>query len=195
MLIAGGHAEIEIKGSRFRATSFPIGSLEDARAAIEAFARTERRATHVCWGLRLPGPIVRADDAGEPSGTAGRPIVAAIEERRIAAALVLVARTFGGVKLGAGGLKRAYHRAALAALEAAKVRDAGDERIGLLVSLSHGPDIGRLKKLLARRDAGAVTIDAGERVTVRFDVPRSRVDALRAELATELPGATVGDAR
>ncbi|QDH14377.1 DUF1949 domain-containing protein [Formicincola oecophyllae] len=108
-----------IKNSVFRAYAAPIRDAEEALAFIKAHAVPD--ASHNCWAFKA-GDVFRTHDAGEPGGTAGRPILAAIEGQCMDGVCVLVARWFGGVKLGAGGLVRAYGGTASACLhEAPKV--------------------------------------------------------------------------
>ena len=96
---------LEIKHSRFVAHAAPIGSAEDALAFLQQGAVPD--ATHNCWAYRH-GNEYRSSDDGEPAGTAGRPILAAIDGQGFDRVMVVVIRWYGGIKLGAGGLVRAY---------------------------------------------------------------------------------------
>ncbi|HLU80276.1 MAG TPA: YigZ family protein [Burkholderiaceae bacterium] len=98
------HEEI-IKKSRFLALAAPVTSAEEAMAFLAAHHVPE--ATHNCWAYRI-GQEYRFNDDGEPGGTAGRPILQAIEGQQCDRVAVLVIRWFGGIKLGSGGLVRAY---------------------------------------------------------------------------------------
>src|SRR5690606_11612852 len=121
-VVAGtARAELREKGSRFIAEVFPVETEEEAAAAIEAVRRREHAATHHCTAYRLgpEGELFRASDDGEPSGTAGLPILRQIEARGLTNTLVVVTRYFGGTKLGRGGLIRAYGEAAARALDLA----------------------------------------------------------------------------
>jgi len=104
-------------------TAFPAGSDGEARAGIEAVRSEFPNATHHCWAYVLAGqdpePRERHHDAGEPAGTAGPPILQAIRGAGLCDAVVVVTRYFGGIKLGRGGLARAYRAAAASALAAA----------------------------------------------------------------------------
>lgn len=111
-----GHAERTVRNSRFVGICGPAGDEAEARAFIAA--RGEAGCRHVCWAFRC-GDVVRFDDAGEPGGTAGRPILAALEHFELDASVAVVSRWFGGVKLGTGGLARAYGGTAMDALAAA----------------------------------------------------------------------------
>lgn len=98
------HAE-EIRKSRFLAQAAPVSSTAQALTFLHGIA--DPGATHNCWAYRI-GSEYRFNDDGEPSGTAGRPILQAIEAQGIDRAMVVVTRWYGGIKLGAGGLARAY---------------------------------------------------------------------------------------
>ncbi|SDI49546.1 IMPACT family protein [Pseudomonas abietaniphila] len=95
----------EIRKSRFITLAAPINSPADAQAFIEQ--NSDFNATHNCWAWKL-GAQYRSTDDGEPGGTAGRPILAAIEAQDFDQVVVLVIRWYGGIQLGTGGLARAY---------------------------------------------------------------------------------------
>lgn len=95
----------EIKKSRFLALAAPVASPEQALAFLRGVS--EPTATHNCWAYRI-GQDYRFNDDGEPGGTAGRPILQAIEGQEMDRVAVVVTRWYGGIKLGAGGLVRAY---------------------------------------------------------------------------------------
>jgi uncharacterized YigZ family protein len=108
-------AELIVKKSRFVALALPIESETAARTALSA--RMAADANHNCWAWRI-GQAYRFSDDGEPGGTAGKPILAAMDGLGVDHVLVIVARWFGGVLLGTGGLVRAYGGAASACLRA-----------------------------------------------------------------------------
>lgn len=95
----------EIRKSRFITLAAPISGPADAQAFIEQ--HSDLNATHNCWAWKL-GAQYRSTDDGEPGGTAGRPILAAIEAQGFDQVVVLVIRWYGGIQLGTGGLARAY---------------------------------------------------------------------------------------
>jgi len=98
-------ATLDVKHSRFLAQAAPV---ESAPAALDWLARVrDPAATHNCWAFRV-GQDYRSSDDGEPAGTAGRPILAAIDGQGVDGVAVVVTRWYGGIKLGAGGLVRAY---------------------------------------------------------------------------------------
>ena len=98
------HAE-EIRKSRFLAQAAPVTDAEQALAFVRAISNDA--ATHNCWAYRI-GQDYRFNDDGEPGGTAGRPILQAIESQGMDRVALVVTRWYGGIKLGAGGLARAY---------------------------------------------------------------------------------------
>ncbi len=116
-------AEQTVDGSRFLAEAVPVFSRTEVEAKIEAVRERERKATHHCSAYRLGrgGDDFRYDDDGEPSGTAGQPILRQIDARTLTNTLVVVTRYYGGAELGTGGLMRAYGNAASAALDRATV--------------------------------------------------------------------------
>lgn len=117
-------ARITRKRSRFLAFLQPVRSIEEVDAALAEIRRTYHDATHHCNAYRIvasPRPIEASDDAGEPHGSAGAPILHRLEEADLLNALAVVVRYFGGTKLGVGGLIRAYADATDAAIEAARI--------------------------------------------------------------------------
>ena len=94
---------LEAKHSRFLAQAMPVTSAEEAQAGLAALGDPD--ATHNCWAWRVGGQY-RSSDDGEPAGTAGRPILAAIDGQGCDQVLVVVTRWYGGIKLGAGGRVR-----------------------------------------------------------------------------------------
>jgi uncharacterized YigZ family protein len=97
--------EEDIKKSRFQAFAVPVENEEAVREFLDQYR--DISTTHQCWAWKI-GHNVRFNDDGEPSGTAGRPILATIEGNELTNVLVLVNRWYGGIKLGTGGLVRAY---------------------------------------------------------------------------------------
>ena len=110
----------DVKHSRFLALAAPVASAEAALGFLQDVADAD--ATHNCWAYRI-GDAYRSSDDGEPAGTAGRPILAAIDGQGFDRVMVVVTRWFGGVKLGAGGLVRAYGGTAAEALRTAQRRE------------------------------------------------------------------------
>jgi uncharacterized YigZ family protein len=104
---AAAHFELLVKKSRFIACVQPITGRAAAQLVVAELRRSHPGANHVCWALLAGGESAAVDD-GEPSGTAGRPIFDVLRHQGLDGVLATVVRYFGGVKLGAGGLVRAY---------------------------------------------------------------------------------------
>lgn len=117
--------EIIVKNSVFRAFAASVASEEEAMAFLHKVQDSD--ATHNCWAFRI-GQRFRSSDDGEPAGTAGRPILAVIEGQDFDGIIVVVTRWFGGVKLGAGGLVRAYSAAAASCLRGAEKKEHIERR-------------------------------------------------------------------
>ena len=115
-----GEAIYTEKRSKFLAFAIPVTAIEQVKEHIEAYQKKYYDARHVCYAYRLGerGDQERANDNGEPSGTAGKPILGQIHSKELTNVLVIVVRYFGGVKLGTSGLIVAYRAAAAEALDA-----------------------------------------------------------------------------
>ncbi|WP_462116447.1 IMPACT family protein, partial [Lysobacter xanthus] len=137
-------------------------------------------ATHNCWAYRI-GQDYRSSDDGEPSGTAGRPILAAIDGQGLDAVVVVVTRWYGGIKLGAGGLVRAYGGCAAECLRlAAKVERIETTTLRLRYGFA---DTGAVHAVLAA--AGVERLDErydGDGVDLGLRLPVDRLPALKAQL-------------
>ncbi|HEX6911128.1 MAG TPA: YigZ family protein, partial [Longimicrobium sp.] len=131
-LAAPAEAQLREKASVFLACAAPAATEAEARAVLAQREKLHWDATHNCSAWVVRGGIRRANDAGEPSGSAGAPILAAIEGAGLTDCIVVVTRWYGGSKLGVGGLVRAYGDAAAQALAAAP-RLAGTEAARLEV--------------------------------------------------------------
>src|SRR6185369_4681599 len=114
-LVQPVHSEIIIKKSRFIGCVQAVPDRAAAQAVVAQLRREHPGATHVCWAF-LAGGQSAANDDGEPGGTAGRPMLEVLRRQDLEGVLATVVRYFGGVKLGAGGLLRAYTDAVAQAL-------------------------------------------------------------------------------
>ena len=170
--------EIEVRHSRFLANAAPIASIDDAASFLKRVSIAD--ASHNCWAWRLGGDY-RSSDDGEPAGTAGRPILAAIDGQGFDRIAVVVTRWFGGIKLGAGGLVRAYGGAAAECLRAAP-RRALVELAEIVVHVAF-EDLATLHHLLPAFAAGKrdENFDAhGARIVL--ELPLEAVAALKTRL-------------
>lgn len=187
--------ELVIKKSRFIATVEPVSSVEDADAVIARIRKQWWDAGHNCTAMvtGLLGDQARSSDDGEPSGTAGVPMLEVLRRRDLTDVVAVVTRYFGGVKLGAGGLVRAYSSAVSEALDlAALVRRQSLTRITM--DVSHA-DAGRFDNLL--RDwvlhHGATLGEPryGAVATLEAWVPADEIDRLSDDIAAASAGTVV----
>lgn len=181
-LAAPARHDVVIRHSRFLAQAFPV---DDGAAAMAAIAgASDVEATHNCWGWRCGGEH-RSSDDGEPGGTAGRPILAAIDGQGFDRVAVVVTRWYGGTKLGAGGLVRAYGGTAAECLRTAPRLLLVDEADFVL----HAPfeDLGQVHLALDAFGAakGEAAFDAaGARLPVRIAADRAADLKIRLRDAT-----------
>lgn len=120
-----GEAKHTEKMSRFLSFAIPVSSAEEARAEVKRLANEYHDARHVCWAYMIGADRAewQLNDNGEPSGTAGKPILGQINSAGITDVVVIVVRYFGGIKLGTPGLIAAYREAARLAIEEAGIRE------------------------------------------------------------------------
>ena len=191
--------ELVVKKSRFITRVAHVGSLADAESVIAAVRKQYWDARHNCTALVLGpgGDQQRSSDDGEPSGTAGIPMLEVLRQRALTDVVAVVTRYFGGVLLGAGGLVRAYSTAVSQALDAATLVRR-ELRAEVELRAGHG-EAGRLEHVL--RDWSVtnaatflpVTYDVGATFTLL--VPPSRVAALEQAVAAATAGAITVEVR
>lgn len=177
-LAAAASHVLEVKHSRFIVHAAPAATPDAALAFLSQVA--DPAATHNCWAYRIGGEY-RSSDDNEPAGTAGRPILAAIEGQGYDQVMVVVTRWFGGIKLGAGGLVRAYGGAAAECLRLA-------ERLPLIALREIAvacpfEDLGHVHGALGLHQAeklGESFDESGAQLRLRM--PEARVDALKSHL-------------
>lgn len=127
-----GEGQYREKMSRFLAFAIHIDSSEEAKSIIKDYQNKFHDARHVCWAYMIGAEMneFQLNDNGEPSGTAGKPILGQIRSHGVTDVVVIVVRYFGGIKLGTSGLITAYKEAAAAALE-----DAGKKEVFKMVNV------------------------------------------------------------
>ena len=172
-------------GSRFIAGAYPVETEEEIRSILEGLRRQYHDARHHCYAYRLgyQGLTFRANDDGEPSGSAGRPILGQIDARGLSDVLVVVTRYFGGIKLGIPGLIRAYKTSTADALDKAEplVKTACRHfrlRFDYL-------DMNGVMRVLKDMDLPQRAQDFGQQCALETDVPLSQAESFRERL----PGA------
>jgi uncharacterized YigZ family protein len=181
-------AELDIRKSRFIAYAIPVADRDAAMGELRRLREAHPTATHVCWALLAGGQSGMSDD-GEPSGTAGRPILEVLRHHDLDGVLAAVVRYYGGVKLGAGGLVRAYTDAIATALQdAPRV-----ERIALAslpVEIGY-PDEARVRRWIEQENYAleASAYDMNVQLTIRL--PVTAIDAAREALRDMTQGRAV----
>jgi uncharacterized YigZ family protein len=180
-------AEIEVRRSRFLCRVAPVTSEGAAREVVEQQRRAHWDARHHCSAFVL-GPdaaVQRSNDDGEPSGTAGAPMLEVLRGRELSDVVAVVTRWFGGVLLGAGGLVRAYSDAVRAGLDEAGVRERRLVQT-FDVAVPHA-EAGRLENGLRAHGVAMLGVDYGARATLHLAVPDAEAERL-PHLLAELTG-------
>lgn len=168
-----------IKKSEFIGCVQPVADRAAAQQVVDALRREHPGAAHVCWALLAGGHSAAVDD-GEPSGTAGRPMLDVLRHQHLNGVLATVVRYFGGVKLGAGGLVRAYtDTIAQALLQAQKVPCR--KQTHLICSIPYAME-GLLRHELSLAGAELGQVHHGDAVELSFDLPDDEAPALVAKL-------------
>ena len=169
---------LEVKHSRFLAQATSVADADGALAFLREVG--DPAATHNCWAYRIGGEY-RSSDDGEPAGTAGRPILAAIDGQGFDRVMVVVTRWYGGIKLGAGGLVRAYGGAAAECLRTAPRQPLVATTHLLLACLFD--DLGAVHAALAPHLATKLQESFDENgALLALELPADRVDALKSHL-------------
>ncbi|MDX1803509.1 MAG: YigZ family protein [Alcanivorax sp.] len=172
--------ELIINKSRFIAWLRPVADREQAMAEVDKARAQYPDATHHCYAYLLGNPAsaqAAMNDDGEPSGTAGKPIFNVIQHKSLSNVLVIVTRYFGGVKLGAGGLVRAYAAAAEAVLASVE-RIEHVPRCRVVLTLGF-PLEQRLRHWASQHDAEVEAVDYGQSVTMRLLLPEQQRSSLQ----------------
>lgn len=187
-----GVTELEVRKSRFICTLTRVMSDMEARSAIETTRKRYWDANHNCtaWRIGTDGRSQRSSDDGEPSGTAGVPMLEVLNHRDLIDVVAVVTRYFGGVKLGAGGLIRAYGAAVSGALDEVGIVERRPLHI-LEVAIAHG-DAGRVEHALrnSRYPLADVTYNAGD-VGYTVHLEPEQLDSFRAFVAEITMGQAV----
>lgn len=191
-IAAPAEAQYTDKRSRFLAFAMPVRDAAEARAAVADLQRRYHDARHVCWAYMLGSARTDflSNDNGEPSGTAGKPILGQINSLGLTDVLVAVVRYFGGIKLGTSGLIVAYRTAARMALEAAPAVVRHD-----MARLTfHFPYAAMNDAMKLTRDFDVTVVDRQFDNTCRMtlDIDADTAPRLRARIDS-IDGATIAD--
>ncbi|MGY6276039.1 YigZ family protein [Methylomonas sp. MgM2] len=179
IVVKRSECEEIIKKSRFIGLISPCQSEREARQLLKDLHDQHPGASHIVYAYRIQSPdglVCRFYDAGEPGGTAGKPIFQHLEGKQLINSIVVVIRYFGGIKLGAGGLTRAYSNVAKLAIETAEIIDY-IEMAGLTLTLDYG-ELQLLDYQLKKLDGKIVQQDFAEQVRVEIKIPKKNLDAL-----------------
>ena len=189
-LAAPVHSELFIRKSRFVGCVQPVDGRDAAVRIVEALRRQHPGAAHVCWALMAGGQSAANDD-GEPGGTAGRPMLEVLRHQDLEGVLATVVRYFGGVKLGAGGLVRAYTDAVAQALLGAEKLVL--QRLRTLACAVPYSMEGSLRRELSAAGATLIAVEHGTRVRLVFSAVDGEADALASRIGDATQGRAVWD--
>lgn len=188
VLIEGGQGEYEEKKSRFIATVRKCESETEAAAFIEEMKKKYWDARHNCsaYCIGSRGELTRCSDDGEPSGTAGRPMLEVLNGEGIRNIAVVVTRYFGGVLLGTGGLVRAYTRAVQEGLKNCVI---GRMRAGIELEVQTDYNgVGKILYLLGNAGIEPVSSDYTDKVSLRLLVPAEQAESLQSQMVEATGG-------
>lgn len=188
MIFQGADAEIVEKKSRFIGQIFPIHSEEEAQRIVNEIRKKHYDARHHCFAYVLgeKNEIERCSDDGEPSGTAGRPMLDLLVGAGVHDALAVVTRYFGGVLLGTGGLVRAYSAATKEALQKCDIRE---KEAGYRATiLADYVDFGKIQYLAANLGLSEENVEYGEKVSVTYGISEQQIDAFEKEVINKTGG-------
>ena len=188
---AGGEAEIIEKKSRFIATVKPVKSEEEAIAFIEGLKKKYWNATHNCSAYVIGEhfQVQRCSDDGEPSGTAGKPMLDVLLGEELHDTAVVVTRYFGGTLLGTGGLVRAYQASTKAGLEASTViTKMHGSRVSVETDYT---GLGKIQYILGQRGLTILNSEYTDKVTFEVLLPETQVKAVMAEITEGTNGQAV----
>lgn len=188
-----GHAETEftIKKSRFITVVAEISTEEEARSVIGKIRKQYWDARHNCFAYRIgnTGCIQKYDDDGEPAGTAGRPILDVLMKSGITNTIIVVTRYFGGIKLGGGGLIRAYSHAAALGIEAAQIADYFSF---VIAEIEFGyAFISSLERILPSLKVRIVDRIFSDTVRFRLEIPQEKSAQVQSDIADLTNGAAI----
>lgn len=171
--------ELVIKKSRFIACIQPVADRASAQAVVQQLWAQHPDATHICWALLAGGQSAAVDD-GEPSGTAGRPMLEVLRHHDLEGVLATVVRYFGGVKLGAGGLVRAYTDAVAQALQRAEkvpLRRLCTQQCAVPYALE-----GWMRRQLEQSAAVLLAVEHQTQVKIQWQIAEDAMQSLAARI-------------
>ena len=192
VLAAAVESTTEEKNSDFLTFLHPVSSRDEAMAHVDQYRKKYHDANHVCWAYvigntRQPQTQAFSDD-GEPSGTAGKPMLHVLTEREVGNSLAVVVRYFGGVKLGAGGLVRAYSGAVSDAVNHAQLLQVSPS-VNINISVDFSKET-KIRHIVNQYDGQIVNVDYGTQVILDISLAASQAKLFVQQVINE----TAGDA-
>lgn len=183
-------AELRDRGSRFLAYAFPAKSIDEVKAQHKMLKTNHPKANHHCVAYRIghDGTQYRASDDGEPAGSAGRPMLGAIDSLGLTNVLVIVVRYFGGTLLGVPGLIAAYSGATIAALAAATVTEHWIERL-VTIECDYA-NLGEVLHILRKQEVNIIKQELQLFCNISAGIPLHLADACLRALS-EIRGVSV----
>lgn len=174
-----------VRKSEFIGIIEPLESMADVESRVAAMRAEHPNARHVAWAARA-GNRVRMSDDGEPSGTAGKPILNVLEHQGVGQVLLMVVRHFGGIKLGAGGLTRAYGQAAsLAVQQASYIRHVVKLSVGVETGFEHESTV---RHIVGQHDGTLADVAYGTRWSATLELLEEAWPACRQALVDGCQG-------
>lgn len=187
-LAAPAYAEIEIKKSRFLGQLYSVNNRAEARSKLAEIRAQHPGAVHVCWVLICEGDS-GLDDDGEPSGTAAKPMYNVLVHKEVTNVLAVVVRYWGGIKLGAGGLTRAYGQAVSEAFKTAQLKVVEQlHDCGYVVSFA---DESALRRLCEQLQIEVTSVDYADAVTLHLRIKKDVVELFDRQISDLLRGEVV----
>ncbi len=178
-------ARLEIKKSEFIAYAYPVATREQAMFHVEQLREKYPDARHWCWAYVIGDPdnttSAGFDDDGEPSGTAGRPILNVLQHKSIGNIIIIVVRYFGGIKLGAGGLTRAYAGSAQAAVDQMVLLPfVPMAQVQILADFAHES---QCRYVVEHLNGSINEVTYSKQVTLTVTIAKAAIENLKTELA------------
>lgn len=177
-------AEYKDKGSRFIARVFPINQPEDFKEQLNAIKKIHTKASHFCYAYRLGanGSVSKSGDDGEPSGSAGKPILGQLLSREVTNAAIVVVRYFGGTLLGVPGLIHAYKTAAALALQITPIEEKAIESIFNISCTYH--DVNEVMRIVKMCNGNILTNTQGLFCELSVSIPVNRIQQAQLQFSS-----------
>ena len=178
-------SKLRVKGSIFIANAFSVKTEDEVKIELDEIKKEFFDATHNCYAYKIglpPDEISKSSDTGEPKGTAGKPILSAIQARNLTNVLIIVTRYFGGIKLGKGGLSRAYHQSALEVLNLCEiVKKFPTSLVAFNLPLSY---YGKINQIIEKFDAKMIENDFSEReeMKIKVEIRRCQLEEFKRKI-------------